>query len=40
MAWHLFTWGADMEILEPPALIAQYRQLLEAALATLPPSSG
>jgi predicted DNA-binding transcriptional regulator YafY len=40
MAWHLFTWGADVEILEPPALIAQYRQLLEAALATLPPSSG
>lgn len=31
MAWHLFTWGASVEVLAPPALKASYNDLLVAA---------
>ncbi|HEV2362578.1 MAG TPA: WYL domain-containing protein [Caulobacteraceae bacterium] len=33
LAWHLFTWGADVDILAPASLRAQMVALLEAALA-------
>lgn len=32
MAWHLFTWGADVEILEPPALRRELRRWLVRGL--------
>ncbi len=38
MAWHLFTWGDAVEILEPEALRDTYRDMVEAALrVVLPP---
>jgi predicted DNA-binding transcriptional regulator YafY len=33
LAWHLFTWGKDVEILSPPGLKAQMVELLKEALA-------
>lgn len=32
MAWHLFTWGRHVEVLEPASLRAELTQLLEQAL--------
>ncbi|NNL68046.1 MAG: WYL domain-containing protein [Myxococcales bacterium] len=32
MAWHLFTWGDAVQVLEPPALKEAYRELVEQAL--------
>jgi len=37
MAWHLFTWGDAVEILEPHALREIYREAVEAALRSLGP---
>ncbi|MBL8772795.1 MAG: YafY family transcriptional regulator [Phenylobacterium sp.] len=34
LAWHLFTWGDKVEIVEPPALQAMMRSELEAAVRT------
>ena len=36
MAWHLFTWGADVEVIAPESLRACYRNLLQTALWALP----
>jgi predicted DNA-binding transcriptional regulator YafY len=33
MAWHLFTWGPDVEVLEPASLWEELARLLGAALA-------
>ncbi len=35
IAWHLFTWSPDVEIVAPDQLRDQYRQLLKAAYARL-----
>jgi len=37
MAWHLFTWGDAVEILEPAALRETYREMVEAALRAVAP---
>jgi predicted DNA-binding transcriptional regulator YafY len=36
MSWHLFTWGADVEVLAPASLRECYRNLLQTALQALP----
>ena len=35
IAWHLFTWSPDVEVVAPEPLRQQYRAMLEAALARL-----
>ena len=35
MAWHLFTWGDAVQILEPAALLDTYRAMIEAALRSV-----
>lgn len=35
IAWHLFTWSPDVEIVAPDILRSKYRRMLEAALASL-----
>jgi len=37
MAWHLFTWGDAVEILEPAALRDTYREMVESALRVVAP---
>jgi len=37
MAWHLFTWGDAVEILEPVALRDVYREMVESALRVVAP---
>jgi hypothetical protein len=37
MAWHLFTWGDAVEVLEPEALRDTYREMVEAALRVVEP---
>jgi predicted DNA-binding transcriptional regulator YafY len=37
MAWHLFTWGEAVEILEPAALRDTYRAMVESALRAVAP---
>jgi predicted DNA-binding transcriptional regulator YafY len=37
MAWHLFTWGDAVEILEPAALRDTYREWVETALRVVAP---
>ncbi|MBW2316631.1 MAG: WYL domain-containing protein, partial [Deltaproteobacteria bacterium] len=38
MAWHLFTWGDAVEIVEPAALRETYRGMVEAALRVATPT--
>jgi len=37
MCWHLFTWGEDVEVIEPAKLRLAYEKELEAALGRLRP---
>ena len=40
MCWHLFTWGGDVEVIEPAKLRLAYETELEAALSRLRPPPG
>lgn len=37
MCWHLFTWGADVEVVAPRVLANRYKKLLDAARAAQQP---
>jgi predicted DNA-binding transcriptional regulator YafY len=40
MAWHLFTWGDGVRVLEPAALRESYRAMIEAALRSVSEETG
>jgi predicted DNA-binding transcriptional regulator YafY len=40
MAWHLFTWGDGVRVLEPAALRESYRRMIEAALRSVSEETG